>query len=158
MSHMIQSYINVVWAVLDILIIVIWFKYGRKQFSDDNKRYFIHYSLLALCTSFIMQFAFYFCSDIHGYAAIFSSYASNAAMSILFLTDLLKRRNTKGQSLTLAISKCVGTVAYFLYGNVVNGVHIYILLMGIVCYVFDVLHIYFLFKFQSESTDQENSN
>ncbi len=142
----IQTYVDVVWALLDVCIIFTWFEYGKRLLSTNNKKFFIPYSLLALFTSFAMQYAFYLCPEAQGLSAMYSAYTSNTAMSISFLIMILRKENTQGQSLIVAIGKWIGSLAFVLYGNVYSGIHVFILLMGIVCSLFDVLYIYFLVK------------
>lgn len=143
----IQSYIDVIWALLDFCIIITWFKYGQQFFSEENRQYFDLYSFLVLIASFIMQFAFYYCPQTHGSSAVYSAYVQNAAMSILFLAKILKKENVRGQSLIVAFGKLIGTLSYVL-GDVVFGeIDIFVLLMGLVCFLFDALYVYFLFKF-----------
>lgn len=68
-------------------------------------------------------------------------------MSVLFLTMLFRREDTKAQSMTIAVCKCIGTLTPTIYGNL-NGINIYIMLTGIICFALDLAYIYFLWKFQ----------
>ncbi len=146
---LVQSIANVVWAFFDIFILVTWFMFGKQYMSESSKKYFIPYSILALIVAFVMQFAFYFSCETPEIASIYSAYAQNVAMSIMFVTMLFKRGNPKGQSLTIAVCKWIGTLTPTIYGYIYGvelGVHIYVLLTGILCSVFDLIYIYFLFK------------
>ena len=143
---LVQSIANAVWALLDVFILVIWFKYGKEYLPYKAKNYFIPYTLLALIFGFVMQFAFYFHCETPEIAAIYSAYAQNAAMSIMFLTMFFKRNNTKAQTMTIAVCKWIGTLTPTIYGNL-YGINIYILLTGIMCSLFDLIYIYFLWKF-----------
>ena len=143
----VQSVANVIWACCDIFILVTWFKYGKQYLPNKAKHYFIPYSIAALLFGFIMQFAFYFYCKTPAIASIYSAFAQNAAMSVLFLTMLFQRENTKAQSLMIAICKWIGTLTPVIYGNL-HGLNIYILLTGIVCSLFDLIYIYFLLKFR----------
>ena len=143
---LVQSIANAVWALLDVFILVIWFKYGKEYLPYKAKNYFIPYTLLALIFGFVMQFAFYFYCETPEIAAIYSAYAQNAAMSIMFLTMLFKRNNTKAQTMTIAVCKWIGTLTPTIYGNLYE-INIYILLTGIMCSLFDLIYIYFLWKF-----------
>ena len=142
----VQSVANVVWACCDIFILVTWLKYGKQYLPDKAKRYFIPYSVLAVIFGFVVQLAFYFYCETPEIASIYSAFAQNAAMSIMFLTMFFKRNNTKAQTMTIAVCKWIGTLTPTIYGNLYE-INIYILLTGIMCSLFDLIYIYFLWKF-----------
>ena len=150
----VQSVANVVWACCDIFILVTWFKYGKQYLPDSAKNCFVPYSTIALIFGFVMQFAFYFYCETPEIASIYSAFAQNATMSVMFLTMLFQRDNTKAQTLTIAICKWIGTLTPVIYGNL-HGINIYILLTGIMCSVFDIIYIYFLRKFRKTTSGRE---
>ena len=150
----VQSVANVVWACCDIFILVTWFKYGKQYLPDKAKRYFIPYSVLAVIFGFVVQLAFYFYCETPEIAAIYSAFAQNAAMSVMFLTMLFQRGNTKAQTLTIAVCKWIGTLTPVIYGNL-HEINIYILLTGIMCSVFDLAYIYFLHTFRKSTSGKE---
>ena len=158
-----QTIANVVWAFFDIFILVTWFLYGKKYMSKNAKKYFISYTILALIVGFVMQIAFYVSCNTKEIASIYSAYAQNVAMSIMFVITLFRRGNTKGVSLIAAISKCIGTLTPTIYGAIFAlklGLNNYIILTGILCFVFDLIYIYFLtrFKKQKEALEYESCN
>ena len=46
----VQTWVNLVWAVLDIVIIYTFFKYGREYFPKKAKKYFVPFSILVFAT------------------------------------------------------------------------------------------------------------
>ena len=150
----VQSIANVVWALCDIFILITWFKYGKQYLPDKAKKYFIPYSLIAIIFGFVMQFAFYFYCETPEIASIYSAFAQNAAMSVMFLIMLFQRDNTKAQTLTIAVCKWIGTLTPVIYGNL-HGINIYILLTGIMCSLFDLTYIYFLWRFRKATRGKE---
>lgn len=149
----VQSAANVVWACCDIFILITWFKYGKQYLPERGKPYFVPFSIEAVVFGFMMQFVFYFYCENAEIASIYSAFAQNAAMSVLFLTMLFQRRDMNAQSMTVAVNKWIGTLTPTIYGNL-YGVNIYILLTGIVCCIFDLTYIYFLRKFKKESMQE----
>lgn len=113
----VQSAANVVWACCDIFILATWFKYGRQYLPERGKPYFVPFSAMAVAFGFMMQFAFYFYCENAEIASIYSAFAQNAAMSVLFLTMLFQRKDTKAQSMTIAVCKWIGTLTPTIYGN-----------------------------------------
>ena len=70
-------------------------------------------------------------------------------MSLLYLSMLKERRSDKGQSMTIAICKCIGTLTPTIYGTLEGNW--FILVTGIICFVFDVIYIFVLSKYRSRS-------
>lgn len=137
-----QSWILLIWFLLDIVIFYTYLRYGKKQFPKQlNKKYFLPWTIIIFIMAFIIQVSFYIQFGFLG--AWYSAFIQNLIMSLLFINMLVTRINTKGQSLTIAILKCIGTLApTFLYG-VVYGNQL-VLALGIFCLVFDIIYIYYL--------------
>ena len=140
-----QCWVDLTWAALDAAVVYTYFKYGRKYFPEKAKRYFIPFSILVFAACFAIQFAFYFTFGGNP-GANFSSFAQNTAMSILFLTTLFRRGGSQGQTMLIAVAKCIGTLAPALTGGLLGAFNVYIVLMGGVCFVFDVLYIVALYR------------
>lgn len=138
-------------ACCDIFILVSCFKYGKQYLLDKGKPYFMSFSIMAVVLGFMLQFAFYFYCENAEIALIYTAFAQNAAMYVLFLTMLFQRNDTKAQSITIAVCKWIGTLTPTIYGSL-NGINIYILLTGIVCCILDLTYIYFLWKFKNQET------
>lgn len=144
---MVQNIADMAWALCDVAILVCWFKFGRQYLPENARKYFVPYSLLALLVCVGMQFAFYFYCPTATEASIYSAFAQNVAMSVMFLTALFKRDSTKGFSLLGAICKCIGTLTPTIWGCVeAGGVQIYILITGSLCFLVDLIYIYFFIK------------
>jgi len=150
----VQTYVNLIWFALDVVIVITYFKYGKQFFPDKAKQYFIGFSVLAFAASLAMQLAFYF-SFAPIAAAQYSAFLQNAAMSILFLNMLFMRPNTKGQSVTVAVAKWLGTLAPTLLMGLVQQVNPYILVVGAICSVFDLIYIYFIIKLKRNEESLE---
>lgn len=144
-SSGIQGSVNLVWACFDIIIVYTYFKYGKKYFPERAIRYFVPFSILVFATCFAIQFAFYFSFEAIP-AAQYSAFLQNAAMSILFLTMLFNRTSTAGQSVLMAFSKWIGTLAPTLLMGVLTDINSYIIICGVICSVFDIIYIIFLVK------------
>lgn len=148
----IQTWVNFVWASFDCIIVYLFFRYGREFFPKKSKRYFIQFGILSFITCFVLQFAFYFefGSAVGGGAgAAYSAFAQNVAMSILFLSMLFQRETSRGQTITMAVAKWIGTLAPTILMGLIQQFDIYILLTGIVCSVFDIIYIIMLAKMKN---------
>ena len=72
----------------------------------------------------------------------YSAYIQNVAMSIAYLYMLNRSSSSKGQTMTIAICKCIGTLTPTIYVTLEGN--IFILTTGIICFILDLLYIYFL--------------
>lgn len=147
-----QSVANVVWALCDVIILITYFKYGKKYFPQNAKKYFVSFSILAIATCVVFQLAFYLQFENVVAASQYSAFAQNAAMSIMFLIMLFNRNSVEGQSLTIAICKCLGTLAPTILGGFIESINIYIILTGSISFVFDIIYIIFLIKFRKSNS------
>lgn len=167
----VQNVINAVWFTFDIGILYTYFKFGRKYFRErlfdpsadadgtdkpptpahGTDKYFLAWSILGLITAFAVQYAF---RKEFGVAkgAGYSAFPQNLIMSILFVEMLRRRGSREGQSMIIAVSKWIGTLApTILFGIIGDGGFprgsFLILTVGIFCSVFDLIYIWLLSKF-----------
>lgn len=145
-----QNVFNTLWLTFDIGILYTYFRFGGKYFSPVNAggtdRTFIGWSVLGLITAFAVQYSVMREFGVAKGAA-YSAFPQNLIMSILFIAMLAKRRSREGQSLLIAVSKWIGTLApTILYGAIGQGGFprgsFLILTVGILCSVFDVIYIW----------------
>jgi hypothetical protein len=147
----VQTIVNVVWFAFDVGILITYFKYGRKYFPRTlPPGAFILWSLLGLLTAFVIEFGFIKEFGV-AVGAGYSAFLQNLLMSVLFIDMLVKRRSREGQSLVIAVNKWLGTLApTILFGVIGAGGFpkgsFLILVLGILCSVFDLVYIRLLFK------------
>jgi hypothetical protein len=149
-----QIGINFAWFLLDIGLLYTYFRFGKKYFpAVYQKVWFFPWCVIVLATSFIIQFMF-----IREFGllmgAIYSAFMQNLLMSILFVAMLAQRHSREGQSLLIAISKCIGTLAPTIFMGFL-GIKGYlapnslVLVIGALIFFFDLLYIYMLSKTSS---------
>ena len=149
---MVQNIADMAWAVCDVFILVCWFKYGRQYLPKRAQKYFILFTILALAICAGLQFAFYLYCDTATEASIYSAFAQNVAMSVMFLTALFERGNIKGFSVLGAVCKCIGTLTPTIWGCVeAGGIQIYIFITGSLCFIIDLIYIFFVIKQKQNS-------
>jgi len=139
-----QKVVNIIWCLLDVVIIYTYFKYGRKDFPKDKERLFLPWSLLAFVIGFLViyvaQVEF---PDFWG--ARYTAFAQNLMMSVLFISMLARRNNVDGQSMYIAIFKWLGTLAPTILFFAQTGSKL-ILVFGIGCFLYDVIYIGLLYQ------------
>lgn len=138
-----QAIANTAWFLLDIFIVVTWFKYGKKEMDSELKqKYFIPWTVIVLVSCFVLQILFMIeFGDVEGEK--YSAFLQNIAMSVAYLYMLHQRQSSKGQTITIAVCKCIGTLTPTIFGTIEGN--FFILVTGIICFVFDILYIYFLY-------------
>ena len=147
----VQAIINAVWFAFDVGILYTYFKYGRKYFPRNLPGVgFIGWSVLCLVTALAVQYAFISEFGV-AVGAGYSAFLQNLLMSVLFIDMFVQRSGGEGQSLYIAVSKWLGTLApTILFGIVGDGGFpkgsSLILVLGIFCSVFDLIYIWLLFK------------
>ena len=145
-----QNIFNAAWLTFDLGILYTYFRFGRKYFRPASKSAFIGWSVLGLITAFALQYAVLREFGVAKGAA-YSAFPQNLIMSILFIAMLARRGSREGQSLTIAISKWIGTLApTILFGVIGQGGFprgsFLILTVGLFCSVFDLIYIWLLEK------------
>jgi hypothetical protein len=156
-SLSVQTIVNAVWFAFDIGILFTYLKYGRKYFPQNLPgSAFIGWSILGLVTAFAVQFAFIKEFGV-AIGAGYSAFLQNLLMSVLFIAMLVKRGSREGQSLTIAVNKWLGSLApTILFGIIGNGGFpngsFLILILGILCSVFDLIYLWLLSKTKATQT------
>ena len=143
-----QTYFNFLWGCFDLVIAYTYFRYGRKDFAQHaDTRWFVPWALAAFAVSFGI---IYFSAVEFGsnWGAIYTAFAQNLLMSVLFIGMLTKRKNVDGQSIYAALLKWIGTAAptILFYTRTSSKL---VLMLGIGCFIYDAMYTYLLYrKFQ----------
>ena len=151
-----QAIANAVWFLLDIFIVVTYFKFGREEAEGElGRKWFVPWSVLVLVACIVRQFLFIAeFGDVAGEK--YSAYLQNIAMSVAYLYMLNRRKSSKGQTMLIAVSKCIGTLTPTIYGTIEGNT--FILVTGIICFIFDVIYIYFLHGIKKKERDAAEGN
>jgi hypothetical protein len=143
-GYSLQKIVNAVWFVLDAIIVVTYFQYGRREFPASVQRWFIPWSVAAFLVAFvILYFTHLEFPDFWG--ARYSAFVQNLMMSILFIGMLVGRNSIRGQSMAIAVFKWLGTLAPTIqvYGQTGSNL---VLVLGIAIFVYDVTYIAMLYR------------
>lgn len=168
----IQTTVNIVWVALDLIILYTYFKYGLEDFKKFAKPvYFVPWSILILIMSIIIQYYFsiefgnstspnlqYVGKYIEpNMGAWYSAFIQNLIMSVMFIYMFLIRKNAKGQNLTIAIAKFIGTLApTLLFGLILENK--LVLVLGIFIALFDLIYIAILLSYISPQNAEQKKN
>jgi len=135
-----QGLVDLVWALADLVIVYTFFAFGRGEFPRFVTRpMFAAWGILVFGASYAVQWLFMAQFGAND-AARYSAFLQNLLMSGLFIAMLVARRGLRGQTLTIAIAKWLGTLAPTILIGVL-GNSPFILGIGIMCSVFDLAYI-----------------
>lgn len=154
-----QVIINLVWLIFDIGIFYTYFSFGKKHFPVIlNSHWFYIWSILGIVASLVIQILFVteFGLVVGG---AYSAFLQNLLMAVLFINMLVQRRSSEGQSILIAVSKWLGTLApTTLFGLLGEGdiqPSMLVLALGIFCSVFDLIYIWLLVKVKEKEKRAE---
>ncbi|WP_051360067.1 hypothetical protein [Adhaeribacter aquaticus] len=104
-----QLYINYTWLLFDVGILIQYFYYGRNGFPGNLPKalfypWFVLTLVLSALTIMLMS------KEFNEYIGIYAAFGQNLLMSVLFISMLLKRGSSTGQSLYIGLSKMLGTI------------------------------------------------
>jgi len=155
-----QTTINCIWFLFDVGILWTYLKFGKKYFPPNiPQRWFGVWTILGLVTAVIVEFAFVREFDPFVGGA-YAAFLQNLLMSVLFITMLVRRGSREGQSFLIAISKWLGTLAPTILFGVIgsgtfHGPSFLVLVLGLLCSLFDLIYIYLLGRAREFSLKQE---
>ena len=153
-----QNIVNVVWASFDVGILVTYFRFGHRYFPKEYKKgMFYIWSCFVILASVAVQLTFITEFTYLPNAATYSAYLQNVLMSGFFIGMLISRNSSIGQSKIIAYSKFIGTLAPTVLIGILGGerpfngeASTFVLVLGILCAVLDVIYIILLTKKQNE--------
>lgn len=113
-----QNMINMIWFILDIVIMLQYLSYGRKEFKKYMPIKFFYSSFfITLGISFLIIMAITL--EFNDFQGKYTAFSQNLMMSGLFISLLARRGNLSGQSIYIAVFKMVGsllaTIAFIVY-------------------------------------------
>jgi hypothetical protein len=137
-----QAWVNLIWALADVVILITFFRYGRSEFPGFISRpLFVIGGVAVIATSFLIQWLFIaqFGNAAHE-AAQYTAFLQNLLMSGLFIAMFLARGGPRGQSMIIAIAKWIGTLAPTILFGFIDGSS-FVIGVGLLCTVFDLAYV-----------------
>jgi hypothetical protein len=156
-SVSIQAFVNLIWTLADLAIVFTFFKFGRAELPRFvTKSMFAAWGMLIFAASYVVQWLFLAEFGAHD-ASRYSAFLQNALMSGLFVQMVVARRGLRGQTLTIAVAKWLGTLAPTILFGVIEGSR-FVLGLGILCCAFDLVYIGLVLWFQKHPDGWQGSS
>jgi len=137
-----QLYINYVWFLIDVVIVLQFLKYGKSEISSLSKKKFIAMLLLALATCFGLVFSI--TREFNDWQGAYAAFGQNLMMSVLFIVMLYNRNDLRGQSIFIALFKMLGTaissLAFYLY-QPISQVSFILPFLFISIFIYDLIYV-----------------
>ena len=146
-----QPIVNLIWFLLDIVILISYLKYGKKELAPGQKvGTFYAWSVFGIAAMFAVQISFIaeFGTADH-LSAQYAAFIQNLIMSIAFINMLHKRKNSDGQSILLAVAKWIGTLAPTITMGILSTNYV-VLVCGLLCSVYDIIYIILLYRMKKD--------
>lgn len=141
-----QIYINYAWFFLDLVIIFQYFKLNKLEFSKYLPANFFYpaFCSILVVSFFNMLFLTYDFGFTKG--IYYSAFEINLVMSVLFIYMLLSRDSTKGQSISIAITKMIGTACASIVGFLSLPPSMLLNFLYLAILLFDGVYVFLLYK------------
>ena len=136
----VQTIICIAWFILNTVNVYLYFKYGRERFPQRLQKKFIPLSIAVFLFCLGIQAAFYFQFDIRP-ASQYSGFLQNVLTSFLFIYMFYSRSDMRGQSLSIAVSKLLGSLAYVIQQGYLEMINPYIIICGALSVSADIYYI-----------------
>ena len=136
--HSILLIVNLVWFALDVIILLQVLRYGPRDFADLPKWVFYVGFGLALVTSFFTVLLITL--EFQGGVA-YTAFGQNLMMSALFIAMLYRRRGLRGQSISIATCKLLGTTLASLALFQPSQKSVLLLFLSGAIFVYDMIYL-----------------
>lgn len=152
--NIIQHVVNLVWFALDVVIYFQLLRFGPREFTDFSRRIF--YSICALTLLTCFGAVLLTTIEFHD-AGTYSAFGQNLMMSVLFLTMFYQRRSLRGQSLSIAICKLLGTacasLAFFFFSSLSHKSAL-LPFLYVAIFVYDLLYVGIVYRQQQQASKE----
>jgi len=136
-----QIYVNYIWFSLDVVIVIQFLKYSKKEFPNIPKWQI--FAILALGIAIAAPMIVGISNELNDSVGAYAAFGQNLMMSILFVTMLINRQGIGGQSFYIALFKMVGTglssLAFYLYRPIAQD-SILLQFLFVSIFIFDLIY------------------
>jgi len=146
---LLQLWINRVWLLFDVAILVAYFKWGKKEWSTTLPLLFFYgYSVLVLITGYF--FVYLLSVELDHSQGMYAAFIQNLMMSWLFIRMVQRRKSTSGQAIGIAVLKLIGTLA----PTIIYGVKSpFVMFLGLSCFMADAVYLFLLIRTRRKTID-----
>lgn len=149
-----QQKMTMIWFALDLIIVMQYLYYGRKEFKKYLSSMLFYASFfITLGISFLILRVV--TQEFNDFDGRYTAFSQNLMMSGLFISLLFWRGNLKGQSIYIAIFKMVGTffasIAFLFYFRTS-----FITILAVATFFYDWMYIFLVCKVKGQRNRASN--
>lgn len=140
-----QLYINYVWLLFDVGILLQFFMYGRHHFSRllPEKLFYPSFLLMLVLSALTIILISY---EYDEFIGIYAAFGQNLLMSVLFVSMLLQRNNIRGQSIYIALFKMIGTILPSILFYLYFPKSYLLILLYLAILIYDLFYFFLLYN------------
>ena len=140
----VMTVFNRSWFILDIIILIQFVKYGKREFPANlPSRFFLPTLIVSLGLSFsgLVCFTYQF-DDLTGTC---SAFIIQLVVSILFISMLIGRNSVDGQSLYAGLLRLAGTLCFDVISYLHDPQAKFLNFIYIVSFIFDIIYCFLIY-------------
>ncbi len=141
-----QWLINLLWFILDIIIIYTYLRFGRPDFTSLLPKV-LFYLTFVMMVGIAFVLIYTSVPEFNDLVGKYSAFTIDFMMSMLFVIMLLQRGSTRGQSFYIAMLKLVGSAFYSIVFYTFDPDAYFLIALYILTLVFNTIYAYMMFNF-----------
>ncbi|MBO0797039.1 MAG: hypothetical protein J2P36_39675 [Ktedonobacteraceae bacterium] len=137
-SHDLQLVVNIIWFVLDVIILILTLCYAPNDFDFPQWLFYVFFALM-LGVSFVAVLLV----TVEFRSSAYAAFGQNLMMSVLFCSLWYRRRpSLRGQSLSIAVCKLLGTAcASWAFYAFTTLPHMVLPFLYVATFVYDAIYV-----------------
>ncbi|OBZ13204.1 hypothetical protein [Bacillus sp. FJAT-26390] len=138
--HPLQQVVTFIWFVLDCIILIQYLYYSKGLYPKST----LHASVFSLLViALLLHYGM--AVEFHDKMGVYSAFGINLMMSILFIRMLLVKE-LRGQSLSIAYFKMIGTVCASVLCYMLYPQSVLLLIMYVLIFILDIVYIVLVYN------------
>ena len=140
-----QYYVNIVWFLFDVVILVQALKFGKFDFNArlPEKLFYPTFALTLLMSFFAVLLV---SREFKDWEGKYAAFGQNLMMSVMFVSMLLRRSGVEGQSIYIALFKMIGTLLPSILFFMFYPASLLLDFLYIAIFIFDLIYFVMLYR------------
>lgn len=137
-----QQIVTFVWFLLDCIILLQFIYYSKKSCPPR-----ILYATICTLSAIALLLHYGIAVEFHDSMGVYTAFGINLLMSLLFIRMLMVKQ-LRGQSLSIACLKMIGTLCASLYCYSLYPHSILLIIMAVIIFILDIAYIILVYRAQ----------
>jgi hypothetical protein len=138
--HPLQQVVTFIWFILDVIILIQYLYYSKGLYPKRT----LHSSVFALLViALLLHYGM--AVEFHDKMGVYSAFGINLMMSVLFIR-MLMIKDLRGQSLSIAYFKMIGTVCASIFCYMLYPQSVLLMIMYVLIFILDIAYILLVYS------------